>query len=149
MEDLGNERRAVVQQLKSMGIEPINAEDMPPVGRSSWSSIHSEIDQCHLFIVILGDRYGWEPDSGYGAGTGLSVTHLELQAARQGSKLVLAFMKKLRYGAAIDVKRDSLRKEVSDWATGVFRQDFEWADELASKVAMSVTACSPMHCSNS
>lgn len=140
MEDLGNERRAVVQQLKSMGIEPINAEDMPPVGRSSWDSIHSEIDQCHLFIVILGDRYGWEPDSGYGAGTGLSVTHLELQAARRGSKLVLAFMKKLRYGAAVDVKRDSLRREVSDWATGVFRQDFEWADELASKVATSINS---------
>ncbi|MGY2221713.1 DUF4062 domain-containing protein [Pseudomonas gingeri] len=140
MEDLGNERRAVVQQLLSMGIEPINAEDMSPVGRPSWSTIRSEIDQCHLFILILGDRYGWEPDNGYGAGTGLSVTHLELQAAREGSKLVLAFMKKLRYGAAVDVKRDSLRREVSDWATGVFRQEFDWADELARKVGASMNS---------
>lgn len=140
MEDLGNERRAVVQQLLSMGIEPINAEDMSPVGRPSWETIRSEIDQCHLFVLILGDRYGWEPDSGYGAGTGLSVTHLELQAAREGTKLVLAFMKKLRYGAAVDVKRDLLRREVSDWANGVFRQDFEWADELARKVGASVTS---------
>lgn len=140
MEDLGNERRAVVQQLLSMGIEPINAEDMSPTGRPSWDTIRSEIEQCHLFVLILGDRYGWEPDIGYGAGTGLSVTHLELQAAREGSKLVLAFMKKLRYGAEVDIKRDSLRKEVSDWATGVFRQDFEWADELARKVGASVTS---------
>ncbi|WP_370683262.1 DUF4062 domain-containing protein [Pseudomonas syringae pv. atrofaciens] len=140
MEDLGNERRAVVQQLLSMGIEPINAEDISPAGRPSWDTIRSEIDQCHLFVLILGDRYGWEPDDGYGAGTGLSVTHLELQAAREGKKLVLAFMKKLRYGATVDERRDLLRKEVSDWANGVFRQDFEWADELARKVGASITS---------
>jgi len=139
MEDLGNERRAVVQQLVSMGIEPVNAEDMSPVGRTSWDTIRSEIDQCHLFVLILGDRYGWEPTSGYGANTGLSVTHLELLAAREEGKLVLAFMKKLRHGAPVDVKRDSLRGEISDWATGVFRQEFEWADELAPKVGASVT----------
>lgn len=139
MEDLGNERRAVVRQLLSMGIEPVNAEDMPPDGRSSWETIRAEIDQCHLFVLILGDRYGWEPDSGYGANSGLSVTHLELQAARNGGKLVLAFMKKLHYRAAMDARRDALRKEVSDWASGVFRQEFEWADELASKVGASVT----------
>lgn len=140
MDDLGNERRAVVQQLLSMGIEPINAEEMSPDGRTSWNTIRSEIEQCHLFILILGDRYGWVPESGYGMGAGLSVTHLELQAALKGSKLVLAFMKKLHYGAAVDVKRDSLRKEVSDWATGVFRQDFDWADELARKVGASVNS---------
>jgi len=139
MEDLGNERRAVVQQLRSMGIEPVNAEDMPPDGRSSWETIHAEIDQAHLFILILGDRYGWEPDIGYGAGSGLSVTHLELQVARAKSKLVLAFVKKLRYGAAVDVKRDAMRREVSDWANGVFRQEFDWADQLAGKVGESVT----------
>ncbi|MFM9384042.1 DUF4062 domain-containing protein [Pseudomonas sp. UV AK001] len=140
MEDLGNERRAVVSQLKSMGIEPVNAEDMPPDGRSSWETIHTEIEQCHLFILILGDRYGWEPDSGVGAGSGLSVTHLEFLAARRSNKLVLPFMKKLRFGAAQDTKRDEFRKEVSSWTDGLFRQEFEWANDLAIAVGKSVTS---------
>ncbi|RQT10233.1 DUF4062 domain-containing protein [Burkholderia contaminans] len=140
MEDLGNERRAVVQQLRSMGIEPVNAEDMAPDGRSSWETIQEQIEDCHLFVLILGDRYGWMPDRGYGAGSGLSVTHLEFNAARASKKLVLTFMKSLRYGAPVDNKRDDFRKEVADWSTGFFRQEFVWADELATKVSDAIVS---------
>lgn len=140
MEDLGNERRAVVQQLHSMGIEPVNAEEMAPDGRSSWDTIQHQIEDCHLFVLILGDRYGWVPDSGYGAGTGLSVTHLEFNAARASNKLVLTFMKRLRYGAPVDNRRDDFRKEVADWSTGFFRQQFDWADELAAKVSDAIVS---------
>jgi len=139
MEDLGNERRAVVRQLESMGVEPVHAETMSPDGGSSWETIRYQIEQCHLFVLLLGDRYGWEPNSGHGANSGLSVTHLELNEARSRNKLVLAFMKILPYGAAADVKRDNFRREVSDWAGGVFRQEFEWADDLADKVGAAIT----------
>ncbi|MFP3555497.1 DUF4062 domain-containing protein [Paraburkholderia sp. SIMBA_049] len=138
MEDLGNERRAVVQQLRSMGIEPVNAEDITPDGRASWATIQSQIEDCHLFVLILGERYGWVPDSGYGAGRGLSVTHLEFNAARTSNKTVLTFMKRLQYGAQVDRERDDFRKEVSDWSTGMFRQQFDWADDLAAKVSDAI-----------
>lgn len=139
MEDLGNERRAVAKQLRSMGIEPLHAEEIAPSGRASWEAIAEKIESSHLFILILGDRYGWVPTSGYGAGKGDSVTHLELQHARDQNKLVLVFIKKLPYGAKKDKKRDAFRREVSDWDGGVFRQDFEWADELSLKVEKAVT----------
>jgi len=139
MEDLGNERRAVVAQLRSMNVEPVHAEEISPSGGTSWETIRAEIDDCHLFVLILGDRYGWEPEDGYGGGSGLSVTHLELQAARAAGKLVLAFVKKPSSRAAPDAKREDLRKEISAWKDGVFRQEFEWADELAAKVGAAVT----------
>ncbi|MFI8222120.1 DUF4062 domain-containing protein [Pseudomonas sp. NPDC085632] len=140
MDDLGNERDAVIRQLKLMGIEPVNAEGISPDGRSSWETIQTEIEQCHLFILILGERYGWEPDNGFGGGSGLSVTHLEFKAARASDKLVLPFMKRLRYKALEDRKRDEFRTEVSSWTDGLFRREFDLAHDLAIAVGESVTS---------
>lgn len=140
MEDLGNERRAVVKTLKQMGIVPVNAEALSANGGTSWEVIYPELANAHIVILLLGDRYGWVPDSGYGAGLGLSITHLELRAARELRKPVLAFVKKLPYGAHVDADRDKLRREVSDWATGLFREEFEWADDLAEKVWRAFTS---------
>ncbi len=139
MEDLGNERRAVANQLRTLGIDPVMAEVLSPDGRPSWGRIQREIEECHLFVLLLGERYGWVPETGFGAGQGKSVTHLELEDARKRGKLILAFMKKLSYGAKIDDRRDTLRKDVSDWETGVFRQEFEWADDLAQRVNEAIT----------
>jgi len=56
MEDLGNERRAVVQQLRSMGIEPVNAEDMPPDGRSSWGQATMNVNSYHKLSSYIDRR---------------------------------------------------------------------------------------------
>lgn len=139
MEDLGNERRAVAAQLRSMNVIPIHAEEISPSGGNSWETIRAQIEDCHIFVLILGDRYGWVPKNGPGGDLGLSVTHLELRAARAAGKLVLAFVKKLSANAEVDDKREALRNEISDWSDGFFRQEFEWADELASKVGVAMS----------
>jgi NAD-dependent SIR2 family protein deacetylase len=139
MDDLGNERRAVVKTLKKMGVEPVYAEEFATSGDTSWDVIYRELASAHVFVLILGDRYGWVPTSGHGSNLGLSVTHLELRAARELNKPVLVFMKRLAYGAPTEASRDEFRREVSDWKSGVFREEFDWADDLADKVWGAMT----------
>jgi hypothetical protein len=74
MDDLGNERRAVVGRVKALNLEPVNAEGLLPNGATSWSVITNEIASSHLFVLILGERYGWIPTEGYGAPAGSALS---------------------------------------------------------------------------
>ena len=58
MKDLGDARRAVVARLRSLNLEPVNAENLHPDGGSSWEVIRTEIDESHLFILLSGETYG-------------------------------------------------------------------------------------------
>ncbi len=138
MDDLVNERRLVARRLKELGIEPVNAEAMPPSGLNSWDRIKGEIDSCQIVILILGDRYGWLPNSGHGANLGKSVTHLEYDHAKELGKIILPFQKRLRYGLPVDTSRDDFRREVSEWSDGAFRQEFDFADELSELAGAAV-----------
>ena len=142
MEDLANERAAVVDAIARLGLQPVNAEDLLPNGETSWDLLAEEIRSCHLCILILGERYGWKPDAGYGAGQDKSVTHLEFDLARSCGIPVLPFYKTLKYGAdanSEDAKRrDAFRNEVGEWAKGVFRVDFRLAHDLGDKVRQSL-----------
>ncbi len=140
MEDLQNERQAVVERLHSLGMEPVHAETFSPTGETSWAVIEQEIRDCHLFVLILGKSYGWQPDAGHGGGGEKSVTHLEFELARQLNVPVLSFMKRLSYGTPVDARRDAFRREVSDWAAGLFRVEFDWAADLSEKVVSAVVS---------
>ncbi|WMJ70119.1 DUF4062 domain-containing protein [Stenotrophomonas sp. 24(2023)] len=135
MEDLANERRAVVRRLSDLGIEPVNAENISPSGQSSWERIKQEIETCQIVILILGERYGWVPPED---ANGKSVTHLEYDYSRSKGKIILPFQKKLKYGAERDTDRDSFRREVADWQDGMFRQEFELADDLSELVRKAI-----------
>jgi hypothetical protein len=73
MKNLPNERYEVVRQLTALGFEPVNAEDFAPLGENSWDTIKPKIEDSHIFVLILGESYGWVPDKGYGAGHGDTV----------------------------------------------------------------------------
>ncbi|WP_321336487.1 DUF4062 domain-containing protein [uncultured Cohaesibacter sp.] len=138
MEDLANEREAVVSQIDDIGLVPVNAEGMSPNGGKSWEVLVEEIASSHIFVLIQGSRYGWIPTSGYGKEFDKSVTHLEFDCARQNHLPVLPFQKRLAYGAdstSEDAKRrDDFRSEVGDWDGGYFRKDFNLASDLAISV---------------
>ncbi|WP_448327689.1 DUF4062 domain-containing protein [Sulfitobacter sp. M13] len=142
MEDLANERAAVVQQIEQLNFEPVNAEGILPNGGSSWQVLDPEIRSSHICILIQGDRYGWVPTEGYGAGQNKSVTHLEIDIARGQRIPVLPFFKNLKYGADSTsddaILRDKFRKEISDWRDGLFRGDFNLAADLGDKVFQSL-----------
>lgn len=142
MRDLQNERVAVVDRLHALGFEPVNAEGMMPTGKTTWEVLADEIDSCHLFILIVGEQYGWIPDAGPGAGEGRSATHMETLRARERGLPILPFFKRLDYQAPRDgedaKRRDAFRDEVNDWNGGQFRGDFHLAKDLADRVCESV-----------
>lgn len=138
MEDLVNERRAVFAQIKDLELIPVNAEGLLPNGASSWNLLKHEIETSNIFVLILGERYGWIPKAGPGAGQEKSVTHLEVDVARAAGIPILPYFKNLKYetqSRSRDAKRrDAFRQEISDWENGHFRTLFDFADELGLKV---------------
>lgn len=134
MDDLVNERESVVEQIKALGLEPVNAEGLLPNGASSWDLLADEIATCHIFVLLLGDRYGWVPTGGSGANTGKSVTHLETDLAKFSGLPILPFEKLLKYGADSTsddaVRRDAFRKEIGAWEDGQFHAKFNRALDL-------------------
>lgn len=142
MDDLGNERRAVVAQLKNLNVEPVYAESFSPNGSTSWERIKEEVKDCQILVLLLGERYGWVPDEGPGSREKRSVTHMEALLARELGLIVLPFFKDLSISSTVNDEskaRDKFRKEVSSWDKGYFRQTFKWADDLAESVAKAVS----------
>lgn len=142
MRDLANERHEVVRRVRSFNFEPVNAESWLPHGTRTWERIEKEIESSHLFVLILGDSYGFIPDEGPGAGPGLSATHLEARRARELGLPVLTFVKRLGYDAPRDTddarRRDEFRREVMSWAGGLSAAEFELAADLADKVGAAL-----------
>jgi hypothetical protein len=139
MEDLANERAAVVEQLKSVNLEPVNAEGILPTGGNSWDVLENEIRSSHIFVLILGNSYGWIPEKGHGADKKRSVTHLEVSLARELKLPILPFLKRLKYTGKPErtkdeERRDAFREEVEDWEKGQFRTMFDLAQDLAPTV---------------
>ncbi|ALK10598.1 SIR2 family protein [Blastochloris viridis] len=137
MDDLANEREAVVGAIKSLNLEPVNAEGILPNGGTSWAVLEQEIRTSLICILIQGERYGWIPTEGYGGGKGKSVTHLEIDVARDQEIPILPFFKKLKYGADSTsedaILRDKFRNEIGNWKTGLFRCEFNLASDLREK----------------
>jgi NAD-dependent SIR2 family protein deacetylase len=142
MKDLANERDAVCRRLVALNFEPVNAEGWLPAGTGSWIRISQEIESSDVFLLILGERYGWIPSEGPKAQLGLSVTHLEYREARDLGLPILPFLKKLVYETdrASDgaQKRDRFREEVAEWATGALVSEFELASDLAESAGHAV-----------
>ena len=137
MDDLANEREAVVEAIESLNFEAVNAEGILPNGGTSWDVLEPEIRSSLICILLQGDRYGWIPTEGYGAGQRKSVTHLEIDIARDQKIPILPFLKRLKYGADSTsddaVSRDRFRREIADWKDGLFRAEFNLASDLKVK----------------
>lgn len=143
MKDLKNERAEVVHRLKGLNFEPLNAESWLPSGGTPWKTIEGYIDECHVFVLILGETYGWIPQAGYGAGSNKSVTHLEFDYARKLGKTICVFRKRIDHpGIRIpeEDEESNLRfhEEVMNWDGGYMRTTFELARDLSENVAKSV-----------
>jgi hypothetical protein len=142
MEDLANERELVARKLSDFNFEPVNAETILPNGANSWERISEELESCYLFVLILGDRYGWIPTTGPLASLKVSVTEGEYRRARELKIPVLPFFKRLTDSAARDTDdaklRDQFRKQVAEWESGQYRTEFDRALDLSEKVGAAV-----------
>lgn len=145
MRDLANERAEVIRQLEEMNLHPVAAgKRLLPTGETSWDRLVSAIEECDLFVLILGESYGWIPSSGPMADEGKSVTHLEFQAAQKCGVPVLVFVKRLDLSHADESedaqRRDRFRSEVEEWDGGLFRSEFDLARDLGEDVQRAVTS---------
>jgi hypothetical protein len=142
MRDLVNERAEVVRHLQELNLEPVWAEELTPTGQGSWDRIRAAIDECDMFVLILGETYGWIPTSGPMAAEEKSVTELEFDYARSTGLPTLAFLKDLGpsspSGTDDAERRDAFRAKVEDWEDGVFRGRFQLARDLAEQVGRAV-----------
>lgn len=126
-----------IQALRA-ALEPVNAEAWLPDGTKSWDRIEKEIRSSDVFVLIVGERYGWIPP----VGQGRSVTHLETEAARALSIPILPFLKELSYETdrtSDDAKRrDAFRAEIANYDNGYFIAKFDDAFDLANKVGEAI-----------
>ncbi|MEO8379783.1 MAG: DUF4062 domain-containing protein [Acidobacteriota bacterium] len=142
MKDLVNERDAVCRKLKEFNFTPVNAEGWLPDGTTSWERIAAELQGSDLFVLLLGESYGWIPTKGPKAGDDLAVSEIEYREARAQAIPVLPFLQNLPYGAdsvSEEAKRrDAFRKQVMEWEEGYFVGRFDLASDLANSVAKAL-----------
>lgn len=141
IKDLANERDAILREIAKLNFEPVNVEGWLPTGVGSWDKICTELESSHVFVLVLGERYGWIPSSA-GNPRALSVTHMEFERADQLGLPVLIFQKKLEYDTVRDTvdaaRRDQFRQLVAGWSGGRFIAEFWLAHDLAQKVGESL-----------
>lgn len=66
------------EQFRAAAKDAVEALDMKPVmsehfGARTYSSVHAcltEVDQCDVFVLILGANYGYEPEPGLSVSLG-------------------------------------------------------------------------------
>jgi hypothetical protein len=94
--DLIQHRKAVREffhkfpgKFEVIGMEDYVAGDSTPV-----ETCVEDVNNCDFYILILGNRYGYIPDStpAFDNPGRLSITHLEYQAACKGEKKIFAFL---------------------------------------------------------
>jgi hypothetical protein len=79
--DLESERRAVFEWLEARGHQPVHSYG--PNSDTVRDSCLDDVDSCDLYVLILGHRYGFQPEEGNSER--LSITHLEFRRAGQSS----------------------------------------------------------------
>jgi tetratricopeptide (TPR) repeat protein len=76
---LVTEREAVTKWLVAANHQPVHS--YRPDSETVRESCLNDIDGCDLYVLILGHRYGFQPDEGNPEK--LSITHLEFRRAEQ------------------------------------------------------------------
>ncbi len=132
--DLEAERDAVKQSLgkidfvELIGADPYNETAMAQSSRLATIKMAKD---CHLYILILGCKYGWEPE-----GLDRSATELEYEAAiRQDPTKVLVFRKEC---ARVEEKQKAFIKKVRDYISGYWVTDFKHSHTLPEKARASL-----------
>ena len=134
VKDLEGERDAILSlysndsMFKIVGTEPYIDES------NASSSMLKTIDlarNCDLFILVLGQKYGFELSDGR------SATELEFdEAVYQDPTKVLVFLKK---GATeAESKQKKFIKKVSDYYSGYWRTEFQFTHQLQELVSNSI-----------
>jgi hypothetical protein len=95
---------------------------------SSELACITEVERSDVYLVILGERYGFT------TGDGVSVTEAEFDAARACRKPILAFV----MAGDMEERQAAFRAKVESYSTGLFRATFASPGELKDSVIKSL-----------
>ena len=124
-------RAAAKAAVKSLGHEPVMAEDFPAQPRAPQLACLSGLRSAQLVVLVLGERYGAVQDA-----SGVSPTHEEYLAARDGVPILLF----VQEGVEPEPLQARLLADAQGWQAGLYRKGFSTADELREKVTQGIHA---------
>jgi hypothetical protein len=85
--DLKPHRQAVRQMIKDLHLTFIGMEEFAPTAQAPVDLIRRKVNECRVYLGILGMRYGYVDP-----GTGLSMTELEYRQAIASDKRISIFV---------------------------------------------------------
>jgi hypothetical protein len=122
--EFGEFRAAARRAIELMGDRPIMCEDFGARPHSSEKACFSEVEAADVFILLLGERYGFTTPAG------LSVTQSEFRAAQTVGKPILVFVQRTK----MESEQEAFRVEVEDYQSGVFRAEYSSPEELKDEI---------------
>lgn len=122
-------RSAAKDAVETLDLSPIMSEHFGARPYSSQQACLTEIDQCDVYLLILGAHYGYEQEPN------ISVTQQEFRQAIFRRKPILVFVQKTNF----DDKQVVFVNEVSDYKQGFFRASFSDAAELTKLIIQGLS----------
>lgn len=122
-------RSAAKDAVETLDLRPIMSEYFGARPYSSQQACLTEVDQCDVYLLILGANYGYEQEPG------VSVTQQEFRQAISRRKPILVFIQQTEF----DDKQAAFVNEVSDYKQGFFRASFSDPAELTKTVIQGLS----------
>ena len=124
--DLPNERKAAFSAVQNAGGFPVMSEfTMEAQSTDSLSACLSKVMESDIYVLILGGRYGWQPDGNQ------SITEMEYQTARDKGIPILVFN--------TIYQKEPLQKDFENRVNpDYFRKTVQDAFELQSEIEISL-----------
>lgn len=130
VEDLAQERAAVDTAIRNFRFERFRSESMGSLSRSPEQVCDEMAKECDLFILIVGEKYGWIIPN-----LNISVTEREFEVAKNDNPGKILVYEKSVNPDAREPRADRLLKKATDFTTGYFRAaPFENTTELIKRV---------------
>jgi hypothetical protein len=129
--DLHQERDAAERAIRALHLDRFRAETFGSLPHTPRKVCESLAKECDLFILIIGQRYGYviEPE-------GISVVQLEYEVARaENPKKILVYVKN---NEERESRLQEFLQKVQDFESGYFRSSFDTPEELYERIHIDV-----------
>lgn len=118
------ERAAVREAILELEMVPVMSEDFPAAPESPQIACLQKVSSSALFILLLGERYG------YVGSSGIAVTEEEFNEARRRGLPVFAMVKKCKK----EPDQEAFQKRIGDYGNGLFLRTFETPTDLKREI---------------
>lgn len=127
VDDLGPEREAADRAISGLKLDRFRAENLGSFPHPPEMICAFMAEQCDIFVLIIGERYGYEIKS-----RKKSVVEFEYDVARaQNRGKILVYIKE---GVTREPRLEEFVKRLEDFEDGHFRTLFKTAEELTQKI---------------